>query len=343
MNIIVLTGGSSAERNVALASGKAISAALKRSGHNVRVVDPVFGQNQPDEETIFQDRPVIGKEFPTADELHAFSNRKVMECINSSLFDNIDIVFLGLHGKFGEDGRIQSLLELRGVNYTGSGVTSSAMAMDKNISKIMFNHYNIPTAKWLMLKKGISEPIKVDESIKLQIGYPAVIKPNDEGSTVGLSIVQPDVEDLQLGKALEDAFAYSDHVMAEEYIDGRELTVAILGDQSLPVVEIKPKSGFYDYVHKYTKGFTDYFCPADLPEKLANDIREKAMTAHRSLGCSVYSRVDFRLNSRGESYCLEVNTLPGMTELSLVPKAAGASGIQFEELLNRIIELSLNK
>ncbi len=343
MNIIVLTGGSSAERNVALASGKAISAALKRSGHNVRVVDPVFGQNQPDEDTIFQDRPVIGKEFPTAEELHAFSNRKVMECINSSLFDNIDIVFLGLHGKFGEDGRIQSLLELRGVNYTGSGVTSSAMAMDKNISKIMFNHYNIPTAKWLMLKKGISEPVKVDESIKLQIGYPAVIKPNDEGSTVGLSIVQPDVEDVQLGKALEDAFAYSDHVMAEEYIDGRELTVAILGDQSLPVVEIKPKSGFYDYVHKYTKGFTDYFCPADLPEKLANDIRDKAMTAHRSLGCSVYSRVDFRLNSRGESYCLEVNTLPGMTELSLVPKAAGASGIQFEELLNRIIELSLNK
>ncbi len=343
MNIIVLTGGSSAERNVALASGKAISAALKRSGHNVRVVDPVFGQNQPDEETIFQDRPVIGKEFPTAEELHAFSNRKVMECINSSLFDNIDIVFLGLHGKFGEDGRIQSLLELRGVNYTGSGVTSSAMAMDKNISKIMFNHYNIPTAKWLMLKKGISEAVKVDESIKLQIGYPAVIKPNDEGSTVGLSIVQPDVEDVQLGKAIEDAFAYSDHVMAEEYIDGRELTVAILGDQSLPVVEIKPKSGFYDYVHKYTKGFTDYFCPADLPEKLAIDIREKAMIAHRSLGCSVYSRVDFRLNSRGESYCLEVNTLPGMTELSLVPKAAGASGIQFEELLNRIIELSLNK
>jgi len=343
VNIIVLTGGTSAERNVALASGKAISGALKRSGHNVKVVDPVFGENQPDEDTIFQDRPVIGKEFPTVEELNAFSNRKVMECINSSLFDNIDIVFLGLHGKFGEDGRIQSLLELRGVNYTGSGVTSSAMAMDKNISKIMFNHYNIPTAKWLMLKKGISEAVKVDESIKLQIGYPAVIKPNDEGSTVGLSIVQPDVEDVQLGKALEDAFAYSDHVMAEEYIDGRELTVAILGDQSLPVVEIKPKSGFYDYVHKYTKGFTDYFCPADLPEKLAIDIREKAMIAHKSLGCSVYSRVDFRLNSRGESYCLEVNTLPGMTELSLVPKAAGASGIQFEELLNRIIELSLNK
>lgn len=343
MNIIVLTGGTSAERNVALASGKAIAGALKRSGHNVKVVDPVFGVTQPDEETIFQDRPVIGGEFPTIEELNAFSNRKVMECINSSLFDNIDIVFLGLHGKFGEDGRIQSLLELRGVKYTGSGVTSSAMAMDKNISKIMFNHYNIPTAKWLMLKKGMSEPVKVDESIKLQIGYPAVIKPNDEGSTVGLSIVQPDVEDVQLGKALEDAFEYSDCVMAEEYIEGRELTVAILGDMSLPVVEIKPKSGFYDYVHKYTKGFTDYFCPADLPEKLANDIREKAMTAHKSLGCSVYSRVDFRLNSRGESYCLEVNTLPGMTELSLVPKAAGASGITFEDLLNRIIELSLNK
>jgi D-alanine-D-alanine ligase len=343
LNIIVLTGGTSAERNVALASGKAIAGSLKASGHNVKVVDPVFGAEQPEEEKIFEDRPAIGKEFPTAEELHAFSNRKVIECVNSGLFDNIDIVFLGLHGKFGEDGRIQSLLELRGVKYTGSGVTSSAMAMDKNISKILFNHYKIPTAQWIMLKKGVYDILKIDESIKLETGYPVVIKPNDEGSTVGLSIVQPDVEDVQLGKALEDAFSYSESVMAEQYIEGRELTVAILGDEALPVVEIKPKSGFYDYVHKYTKGFTDYFCPADLPEKLSGLIREKALLAHKALGCSVYSRVDFRLDNKGEAFCLEVNTLPGMTELSLVPKAAGACGIHFESLLNRIIELSLNK
>jgi D-alanine-D-alanine ligase len=343
VNIIVLTGGTSAERNVALATGKAIAKALRDDGNNVKVVDPIYGSGQPEEEQIFLDRPAIGKEFPTAEELNRYSSRKVIECINSDIFNDIDIVFLALHGKFGEDGRIQSLLEMRGVKYTGSGVTSSAMAMDKNISKIMFTHCEILTPKWLMIKKDMHTENKIDESIKLQIGYPAVIKPNDEGSTVGLSIVQPDVEDAQLPKALDTAFEYSANIMAEEYIEGRELTVAVLGGEALPVVEIKPKSGFYDYVHKYTKGFTDYFCPADLPEKLAEHLKEKALTAHNALGCEVYSRVDFRLNNKGEAYCLEVNTLPGMTELSLVPKAAGASGFTFTQLLNRIIELSLKK
>jgi len=343
LNIIVLTGGNSAERNVALASGRSVAKALRDAGNSVKVIDPIYGAAQPDEDKIFSDKPAIGKEFPTAEELHRYSSRKVMECINSDLFDNADIVFLALHGKFGEDGRIQSLLEMRGVGYTGSGVTSSAMAMDKNISKIMFNHYAIPTPKWFMLKKGDMAEQQVDENIKLQVGYPAVIKPNDEGSTVGLSIVQPDVEDVQLGKALSDAFEYSDNIMAEEYIEGRELTVAVIGGEALPVVEIKPKSGFYDYVHKYTKGFTEYFCPADLPDKLAEHIQKQAITAHNALGCEVYSRVDFRLNSKGEAFCLEVNTLPGMTELSLVPKAASAVGMDFTGLLNRIIELSLNK
>lgn len=343
MNIIVLTGGTSAERNVALATGKAIAKALRDNGNIVKVVDPIYGTEQPDEDKIFLGRPAIGKEFPTQEELNHYSNRKVIECINSDIFSDTDIVFLALHGKFGEDGRIQSLLEMRGVKYTGSGVTSSAMAMDKNISKILFNHYGIQTARWLMIKKGLVDPGKIDESIRLEMGYPVVIKPNDEGSTVGLSIVQPDVEDIQLGKALDDAFEYSSNVMAEEYIEGRELTVAILGNEALPMIEIIPKDGFYDYEHKYTKGFTEYFCPADLPEKLAEEIKEKALLAHKSLGCEVYSRVDFRLNNKGEAYCLEVNTLPGMTELSLVPKAAGSAGFSFEQLLNRIIELSLNK
>lgn len=342
MNIIVLAGGTSAERNVSLATSKAIARALRESGHIVKVVDPVFGAAQPDEDTIFEGRLAIGQEFPTAEELKTYSNRKVIECISSNVFDNIDIVFLGLHGKFGEDGRIQSLLEMRGVKYTGSGVTSSAMAMDKDISKIMFNHCGIPTAEWLMLtKSNTSDILKVDESIKLKTGYPCVVKPNDEGSTVGLSIVQPDVEDIQLGNALDEAFSYSDKVMVERFIEGRELTVAILGEEALPVVEIKPKDGFYDYEHKYTKGMTEYFCPADLPEELANTLREKSLIAHKALGCKAYSRVDFRLNPKGEYYCLEVNTLPGMTELSLVPKAASSVGMNFQQLLNRIIELSL--
>jgi len=341
LNIIVLTGGTSAERNVALASGKAIAAALRESGHNVKVIDPVFGASQPDEEKIFEGRLTIGQEFPTAKELNAYSNRKVIECISSDLFDNTDIVFLALHGKFGEDGRLQSLLELRGVNYTGSGVASSAMAMDKNISKIIFKNCGIPTPPWLMINRGVNEVRKIDESIKLEMGYPAVIKPNDEGSTVGLSIVQPDVEDVQLDKALKNAFEYSDRIMAEQFIEGRELTIAILGTEALPIVEIIPKDGFYDYEHKYTKGMTEYVCPAELPEKVSKELQEKSLTIHNALGCKVYSRVDFRLSPKGEYYCLELNTLPGMTELSLVPKAAGAIGMSFKELLNRIIELSL--
>jgi len=341
LNIIVLTGGVSSERNVSIVSSKAIAKGLRESGHKVKVVDPIYGPNQPSEDEIFNSRPAIGKEFPTVDELKTYSNRKVIECINSNLFDNVDIVFLGLHGKFGEDGRIQSLLEMRGVSYTGSRVTSSAMAMDKDISKIMFNHFDIPTPNWFMVEKGSYSFNHVDEKINAYFEYPVVIKPNDEGSTVGLSIVQPDVEDVQLGKALEHAFEYSDRIMVEQYIAGRELTVAILGEEALPVVEIKPKDGFYDYEHKYTSGMTQYYCPADLTEEISNELRTKALLAHRSLGCRAYSRVDFRLNPKNEYFCLEVNTLPGMTELSLVPKAAGALNISFPELLNKIIELSL--
>ena len=343
MNIIVLTGGTSAERNVALVSGKAIAGALKNSGHNVKVIDPIFGAKQPDEKQIFEGRLVVGQEFPTAEELAKYSNKKVIECIDSELFDNIDIVFLGLHGKFGEDGKIQSLLQMRGVKYTGSGVTSSAMAMDKDISKIMFNHFNVPTPKWFMAEKSGYNLKEIDRRIENSFGYPAVIKPNDKGSTVGLSIVQPDVEDVQLNSALESAFSYSGKIMIEEFIEGRELTVAILGNDALPVVEIKPKDGFYDYEHKYTKGMTEYFCPADLPVKLADELREKSLAAHKALSCEVYSRVDFRLNPAGEYFCLEVNTLPGMTALSLVPKAASAVGMSFEGALNKIIELSLAK
>jgi D-alanine-D-alanine ligase len=215
------------------------------------------------------------------------------------------------------------------------------MAMDKDISKIMFSHYGITTPKWFMVDKDSYSLNYVDQKINAYFEYPVVIKPNDEGSTVGLSIVQPDVEDIQLSKALDHAFEYSNRIMVEQYIAGRELTVAVLGDEALPVVEIKPKDGFYDYEHKYTSGRTEYFCPAELTEELTNELREKSLIAHRALGCKAYSRIDFRLNTKNEYFCLEVNTLPGMTELSLVPKAASAVNISFPELLNKIIELSL--
>lgn len=340
MNIIVLTGGTSSERNVAIASGKAIANALRSSGHSVKVIDPMYGISQPEESIIFSSKE-IGKEFPSADELKSFSDKKVFECLSSSLFDNTEFVFLGLHGKFGEDGRLQSMLELRGLKYSGSGVTSSAVAMDKNLSKIIFKEAGIHVADWLMVDKN-AKPISLNEKIRKSFGYPVVVKPNDEGSTVGLSIVKPDVEDIQLVNALNEAFKYSESVMVEKFIEGKELTVAVLGDVPLPLVEIKPKDGFYDYEHKYTKGMTEYICPAEINHEIAEEIQHAAMIAHNSLGCKAYSRVDFRMNSENEFFCLEVNTLPGMTELSLVPKAAQAAGIDFKTLLEKIIQLNIN-
>lgn len=341
MNIVVLTGGTSSERNVSYASSKAIYSALKSSGHNVHLIDPAYGKEQPDEEKIFSEHNTIGEEFPTAEALKTFDNRKVIDCINSNLFDNTDIVFIGLHGKFGEDGKIQSLFEMRGVSYTGSGVTASAMAMDKNVTKIFLKYAGVPTPNWMILTDKNFSLTKIHEMIKNNFSYPLVIKPNDEGSTVGLSIIKENEKDNRLNIAVAEAFQYSESVIIEEYIPGKEVTVTILGDEALPIVEIKPKDGFYDYEHKYTSGKTEYICPAVLDEKISESLKADALKAHRALGCKIYSRVDFRLNHEQKHYCLEINTLPGLTELSLVPKAAQSAGLSFPQLLNKIIELSL--
>ena len=346
MNIILITGGPSAEREVSNASSKSIVKALRELGHNVKVVDPINGDTMVPEDEIF--RSGVKKDSPSFEllnEIHRKSDRKILDCINSSIFDNIDLAFLGVHGKFGEDGKIQSLLELRGIRYTGSDVFSSALAMDKDVSKIILNSAGIKTPDWIVLRESSGELnlIKISDNILNSIGYPCVVKPNDEGSTVGLSIVQPDVEDIQLGKSLELAFNYSDKVLIEKYIRGRELTVPVIGNETFPVIEIRPKDGFYDYEHKYTKGMTEYFCPAEIPEETEKLARENALKAHRILGCSVYSRIDFILDEKNDLYCLEVNTLPGMTETSLVPKSAAAVGMSFDKLIERIIELSLQK
>lgn len=343
LNIVLLTGGLSSEREVSLTSGKSIVVGLRDAGHNVRVVDPVYGDKEVSEEEIFKN--TVKRDYPTAEalnELKKTADRNIITCINSKLFDNTDIVFLGLHGKLGEDGRIQTLLEMRGVKYTGSGVLASGIALDKNYSKILFKYSGIPTAEWMLIERGRHGSVEeLNKLISDKIGFPNVVKPNDEGSTVGLSIVRPDVEDVDLPKALDTAFNYSDYVMIERFIKGRELTVTIMGEEAYPVIEIKPKDGFYDYEHKYTSGMTEYVCPAELPEEVAKDAQKYAMMAHKICGCSVYSRVDFILDENNKLYCLEVNTLPGMTATSLVPKSANALGMSFSDLLNKIIELSL--
>ncbi|HMS63622.1 MAG TPA: D-alanine--D-alanine ligase [Ignavibacteria bacterium] len=347
MNIILITGGPSAEREVSIASSKCILKALRDSGHNVKLIDPIYGDKIISEEQVFGDS--ISKHSPSVQkltEIHKTSDKNILNCINSEIFDNdkTDLVFLGVHGKFGEDGRIQTLLELRGLKYTGSGVFASALAMDKDVSKIILNSAGINTPAWLMLNKNTEiNSIDINENILNSVGYPCVVKPNDEGSTVGLSIVQNDVEDIQLPNAIENAFNYSEKILIEQYIKGREFTVPVIGNEAYPVVEIRPKGGFYDYEHKYTKGMTEYFCPADISPEIEIKAKEAALKAHNALGCSVYSRVDFILDEKNRLYCLEVNTLPGMTDTSLVPKSAKANGMTFNELIEKIIELSLQK
>jgi D-alanine-D-alanine ligase len=338
MNIALIVGGISFEREVSLTSGRAILKALRENGHNVKVIDPIYGDKEVSEEIIFTD--LVSKEYPTIEVMEKLLNesrRKIIDCVNSSFFNDIDIAFLGLHGKYGEDGRIQTLLDLRGIKYTGSDVTSSTIAMDKNVTKMVFRNNNIPTADWMMLsKKDIFDLKHILNKVKL----PFVVKPNDEGSTVGLTIVHNESE---IKDAIELAFKYTDKIMIEKYVKGKELTVSIVGDIAYPLIEIKPKEGFYDYLHKYTKGMTEYICPAEISEKISKKAQEIALKAYHSLGCSVYSRVDFLLNDKDELYCLEVNTLPGMTELSLVPKAVRAKGMEFNELIENILGLSLKK
>lgn len=328
INIALLVGGVSSEREVSKASGESVYKALNYLGYNVTVIDPAYGLNQPGNVTDFFSQ----KDFTE------MSNRNYIEVINSALFDNIDAVFIALHGKWGEDGKIQSLLELRDIKYSGSKVLASALAMDKSLSKIMFQHYHVDTPRWFVVEKDDSDLRLIQEKIKKFFDYPCVIKPNDEGSTVGLTICRGDVE---VYEAVEKARKFSRKVLVEEYIAGRELTVGILDQQVLPVLEIKPKSGFYDYEHKYTHGMSEYVVPAELPAKVSEHLQHQALLAFNSLGCSSYSRVDFRLTSDYKSYCLEVNTLPGMTSTSLLPKMAKTVGISFEELIDRIIKNAL--
>ncbi len=325
--IALLIGGTSPEREVSKSSGLSIYKALKALDYEIVLIDPAYGVNQPKKED----------EYFAKEDIAEISNRNYVEAINSSLFDDIDIAFLGLHGRWGEDGTIQSLLELRGIKYTGSNVIASAISMDKVMSKILFRHYEINTPKWIVVENNYNEN-DIKEQIQNNIGYPCVIKPNDQGSTVGLTICKSDSE---IPDAVKLAMKFSNKVLIEEFIEGHELTVGILEDKAFPVLEIKPKHGIYDYECKYTSGMSEYEVPAKLPDSVCAKLQSDSIKAFKSLGCSVYGRIDFRVSNDYETYCLEANTLPGMTSTSLVPKMAKAAGISFEVLIDRIIKLSI--
>ena len=326
MRITVLTGGTSSERDVALASAVQVVAALRSRGHDVAVVDTARGYiPQADEASLLHG--TVGTEPPSIDQLHALERGLLLSGLgNLAVVRDADVLFLALHGGRGEDGTIQTLLEMVGVPYTGSGRLGSAMAMDKDISKRLFRMAGVPTADWVMAPV---DRVRVDR----EFGWPVVVKPSKQGSTVGLTVVK-DPADFEPAVAL--ARRYDDEVMIERFVPGRELTVGVLEGKALAVGEIIPRHEIFDYECKYTPGMSQEVFPADLPAALAWECGRLAVLAHEALKLGGYSRVDFRLTPGGEVFCLEVNTLPGMTATSLLPQAARAVGIEFPDLCERI-------
>lgn len=303
--ILLLKGGTSREREVSLRSGEAIGKALRELGHEVIELD-------------------VGEDFLSR---------------LAEVAGGVDAAFIALHGRGGEDGSVQGVLELAGIPYTGSGILSSAAAMSKVMSKTIFKVEGIPVAKDLVItsaETGGEGLRRIILGIGRDLGFPCIVKPDREGSSVGTAIVRNHDD---LAQALEEAFALDDVVLIEEFIEGREFTVGILGDEEvvMPVLEVRASLGFYDYLCKYTRGMTEYLVPAPIEDRLATVMQEFSLRAHRALRCEGVSRVDFMMDDKLNLYCLEVNTLPGMTELSLIPKAATAMGLDF----NRVVEMIL--
>ncbi|MFH1239049.1 MAG: D-alanine--D-alanine ligase [bacterium] len=304
----VLMGGWSSEREISLKTGRAIEQALAEEGFKVKGIDV--------------DRNIAAR------------LRK----------ENIDLAFIALHGAYGEDGKIQSLLEILGIPYTGSGVLGSALAMDKVKAKEIFAFHKIPTPRWEVLKRNRKVEDREQLKIIKEFGLPLVVKPSDQGSTVGISIVG---KKEGLRKAFREAWCYTDKVIIEEYIPGMEITVGIIGNSPLPVMEIVPKRRFYDFSAKYIDGMAEHVIPACLPSSYLLNAQKLALRAHQSLECSGVTRVDLRVKKNakgwGKMYVLEVNTIPGMTRISLLPEAARAVGIGFNQLVLEILRLATSK
>jgi D-alanine-D-alanine ligase len=331
MNITVLMGGTSSERNVSLASGIRIVQALRGNGHKVTALDPARGVIGDAEQRELATGKV-GTEPPSLEALSKFAEGTFLPNLTSMKeIKDTDVAFLALHGGQGEDGTIQALLDMAHVKYTGSGHLSSALAMDKDLSKKLFRAGDVKTADWLMAPA-------TTEQVEGMLGLPVIVKPSKQGSTVGLTLVK---KRSDLPGAIKEALMYDDEVMIERFVPGRELTVGVLGNIALPVGEIISKHEIYDYECKYTAGMATEEFPAKISPEATERVQKQALAAFKSLKLTGYARIDFRLTTEGEFYCLEANTLPGMTELSLIPQGAAAMGIKFPELCERIVKLAL--
>jgi D-alanine-D-alanine ligase len=337
MRITVLMGGTSSERDVSLASGLRIAEALRSRGHTVKSVDTAKGAlTEADEKRLLADR-VVKQLPPTVEELARMNAESLAEtAARLPKRGECDVAFLALHGGRGEDGTIQALLDLAGVPYTGSGHLASALGMDKDLAKHVMRAHGVQTADWFMASDRVPQPTTAE--VERALGWPVIVKPSKQGSTVGLSIVKKAAE---LAPAIAEAFNHDDEVMIEQFIAGRELTVPILGGTALPVGEIVSKKEIYDYEAKYTPGMAVETFPADIPAKKAAEVQAQARLAFDALKLGGCARIDFRMTADGQLYCLEANTLPGMTATSLVPQSAAAAGISFPELCEQIATLAL--
>ena len=348
MKIVVLAGGLSTERDGSFKTGEMVTKALRENGHQVILLDVFMGYSDKEEDLtgIFDRAEAVSVKVAaipeTAPDLEKVKAQRKDQSDNFfgpnviELCRMADIVFMALHGENGENGKIQAAFDLFGIRYTGTGYLGSALAMNKGMAKQLFLENGIPTPRGTSLKRG-------EDAAKIEtcgIHFPCVVKPCSGGSSIGVSIVHDKAEYEQ---ALKEAFRWENELVIEEYVKGREFSVGVIDFQALPIIEIAPVEGFYDYKNKYKAGSTVETCPAELSEQITKEMQGYAEKVAEVLGLNTYSRTDFLLDEEGRIFCLEANTLPGMTPTSLLPQEAKVTGVDFNQLCEKLIESSMRK
>ena len=345
MKLVVLCGGLSPEREVSLTSGSLIAGALVRRGHEVCLLDLYTGRAIDGTAPEFSTAPVppheVSRRIPDLEALKVatgLGDRRIGPGV-LRLCREADAVFIALHGDVGENGQLQAALDMEGIPYTGSGYDGSLLAMDKDLSKQILAHAGVPTPRWLYVK--VSDGVdKAADAIEQTIGLPCVIKPCACGSSVGVSM--PETREALIS-AIQAVSVYQDTLLAERKIEGREVTVSVLDDRVLPAVEIIPLQGFYDYENKYQAGLTREVCPAEISDDTVDALERMSRRAFEVLRLQGYARFDYIIDADGTPWCLEANTLPGMTPTSLLPMAAAAVGISYDELCETMVSMAVNK
>ncbi|MDO4619059.1 MAG: D-alanine--D-alanine ligase [Lachnospiraceae bacterium] len=343
MNIVVLCGGISTEREVSIVSGTGVCKALRAAGHRAILLDVYFGEESVDLMNAFPENYDVDEAAAYIRSLNEMIDSATSNPNRGFFGDNViklcrmsDIVFLALHGENGENGKLQAAFDLRKIKYTGTGYIGSALSMDKGLTKTVLQAAGVPVPRGKVLRADEKDMDVSD----LELSWPVVVKVCCGGSSVGVYIAH-DEEEYQ--KALDAAFLLEPEVVVEQYIKGREFSVGVIDGEALPVIEIEPKTGFYDYKNKYTAGATIETCPANLTGEQARRMKQFAERAYRALFLEAYGRIDFMMDASGAMYCLESNTLPGMTPTSLMPQEAASLGINYEKLCEKLIEVSLKK